>query len=583
MTESNAYLCIQNRRCIITVIKVVFCIGFLSFSNSEAQVVLSEIMFDPAGSEQSDEFIEIVNLSETDAVDLNGWKISDGDGEDSITDTGEGMILLPRQYGLILDADYFEMSNQYDPISDGALVLTVEGTTLGSGGLSNSRSESVSIMDASGYAVSRYAYSTGNQPGFSDEKIDLDLNDDPENWSDSRQFNGTPGCRNSIALYGTDLAMRNLRLTQADLDDGWIEAVMTVFNAGKEPVSGFAVTLFTDSNRDSSCQVSETIHTIYIEDILASGDSTEPVWTWRTADTGPVPIGACLSHPDDENSSNDCLVRTLMTGVDPDAVIINEIMPDPAAGQAEWVELYNTQNTIIDLTGWAVSDRDTANPVVISEENTLLAPESYVVLSSDSSMPVFYSFQEIQLIVCDLPSLNNEGDAVILFDPLENMTDQVHFNRDAGYGNGVSLERISPAGPSDIASNWHASVHVEGGTPGFQNSVFQTQKKNEEILTVSPNPFSPDGDGYEDVAVISYQLPSTGFYSNLRIFDMRGRCIRILAGARPSGFENIQIWDGMDDRGRLARVGIYIVHMEANGNDGSMIESKTALVLARRF
>ena len=51
---------------------------FTAFVPLQAQVVLSEIMFDALGSDTHDEFVEIINLSESVSIDLSGWQISDG-------------------------------------------------------------------------------------------------------------------------------------------------------------------------------------------------------------------------------------------------------------------------------------------------------------------------------------------------------------------------------------------------------------------------------------------------------------------------------------------------------------------------
>ena len=47
----------------------------LLYIDGFSQIVLSEIMYDPAGSEHTDEFIELFNLSQTDSVDLTGWRM----------------------------------------------------------------------------------------------------------------------------------------------------------------------------------------------------------------------------------------------------------------------------------------------------------------------------------------------------------------------------------------------------------------------------------------------------------------------------------------------------------------------------
>ncbi|RKY74607.1 hypothetical protein DRQ00_11625, partial [candidate division KSB1 bacterium] len=77
-------------------------------------VTLSEVMFDPAGSEATDEFIEIYNLSATDSVDLAGWRVGDSSGSDMLIDSGDGLVLAPGQFGLILDPDYFGNSTTYE-------------------------------------------------------------------------------------------------------------------------------------------------------------------------------------------------------------------------------------------------------------------------------------------------------------------------------------------------------------------------------------------------------------------------------------------------------------------------------------
>lgn len=174
-----------------------------------SQVVFSEIMFDPEGPENTDEFVEVFNLSESDAFDLSGWRLGDGSGDDLIVDAGRGLLLLPRHFAVILDSDYQGHSTTYDSlIPKEALILSIEGSTLGSGGLSNSKSETVMLSDNMGRKVCQYAYSIGNQSGFSDEKVDLSGPDSTFNWADSYFRLGTPGKENSISLKSRDQSVK---------------------------------------------------------------------------------------------------------------------------------------------------------------------------------------------------------------------------------------------------------------------------------------------------------------------------------------------------------------------------------------
>jgi hypothetical protein len=166
-----------------------------------SQVILNEVMFDPLGSEYSDEFVEIVNLSTADSVDLTGWHLSDGFAEDGLADAGEGMLLLPGQYAVILDPDYFVESASYcDLIPEEALIVTINGSTFGSRGFSNSAAETIVLIDSEGLVRVEYTYSIGNTSGHSDEKININGPDREDNWADSCVLMGTPGFKNSVLV-----------------------------------------------------------------------------------------------------------------------------------------------------------------------------------------------------------------------------------------------------------------------------------------------------------------------------------------------------------------------------------------------
>ncbi len=55
------------------------------------------------------------------------------------------------------------------------------------------------LIDAKGDTAAVYTYSTGNRPGYSDEKIRATGDDSPSNWADSAVEGGTPGRSNSIS------------------------------------------------------------------------------------------------------------------------------------------------------------------------------------------------------------------------------------------------------------------------------------------------------------------------------------------------------------------------------------------------
>ena len=162
-------------------------------------VVLSEVMYDPAGSEHHDEFVELLNASETAWVDLAGWCLGDADEVDDLQGTGEGMVLAPGQRGLVLDASYFGQSTTYDSLRTTTLMLTIEGRAFGRAGWSNSSEEAVILCDAHGDTVGLMVYTPAGRPGYSLEKIDPLGGDAHDNWAQSSIPGGTPGAANSTA------------------------------------------------------------------------------------------------------------------------------------------------------------------------------------------------------------------------------------------------------------------------------------------------------------------------------------------------------------------------------------------------
>ena len=198
----------------------------LPFRYVFSQVVISEVMFDPSESENSDEFVELVNVSSVDTIDLRGWRLGDGSGEDGLKDAGNGLRLYPNQYAVVLDPDYFGQSTIYDALIPAeALVLTVEGNTLGGGGLSNTKGETVILIDAAGREVDQYAYHPGNASGHSDERVDLNSSNRPDNWTDSEVLLGTPGFRNSTAKVRFNLKIVGLFFSES-AGGGFLKAVV---------------------------------------------------------------------------------------------------------------------------------------------------------------------------------------------------------------------------------------------------------------------------------------------------------------------------------------------------------------------
>ncbi len=106
-------------------------------------------------------------------------------------------------------------------------------------------------------------------------------------------------------------------------------------------------------------------------------------------------------------------------------------------------------------------------------------------------------------------------------------------------------------------------MDLSGSTPGSQNSLFGSEEKN-FVIALSPNPFSPDGDRFEDWLQISYELPLRANLT-LKIYDFKGRLVKTLLENSNLLSGNVS-WDGRDEENSIVRMGMCILLAEAQGS-----------------
>ncbi|HUT45804.1 MAG TPA: lamin tail domain-containing protein [Sedimentisphaerales bacterium] len=67
----------------------------------------------------------------------------------------------------------------------------------------------------------------------------------------------------------------------------------------------------------------------------------------------------------------------------PGAIVINEVMAHSHAEASDWIELYNTTGTAIDISGWFLSDSNDNLAKYKIAEGTTIGPNGYLVLYED--------------------------------------------------------------------------------------------------------------------------------------------------------------------------------------------------------
>jgi hypothetical protein len=219
-------------------------------------------------------------------------------------------------------------------------------------------------------------------------------------------------------------------------------------------------------------------------------------------------------------------------------IVINEILVDPKSKSKpdtgkgfdtdldgtvresdEFVELYNTTTSAVDISGWTLGDDD-GNKFKFPS-GTEIAPEGKVTLVADYNgtlPPGFYTLNE--------PAFwNNGGDRVILSDGDTQISAGYNGQRaDDNFGNdidGLSLQRV-PDGSDDIVSATPTPECFLTGTRILTESGY----KLVEELKIGDQVQTAESE-LADVKWIGYQTCEPGAVAN----PLRGNPVLIKAGA----------------------------------------------------
>ena len=161
-------------------------------------------------------------------------------------------------------------------------------------------------------------------------------------------------------------------------------------------------------------------------------------------------------------------------------IVINEIFADPSPvvnlTSCEFIELYNRSASPFNLSGLKFTD----NTSLATLGSYTLAPNGYVIICPIADTAQFTALGYMnKLGVSSFAALTNSGKNLYLKTALGAFIDSVNYS-DTWYKNafkkdgGYTLEQINPnINPSCAQiNNWIASNDVDGGTPGFINSLY---------------------------------------------------------------------------------------------------------------
>lgn len=454
------------------IISIFFLLLPFAMPQSDSTLILSEVMF--YAQSGPNEFIELYNYSETNSIDLNGYKIKyHTSNADIIADAGEGTTLPPKSFAIILEGDYPFGSGIYDPLIPAeALVLKISDNSFGASGMSNSENRQIWLLNTANDTLESYLYSANNSQGRSDEKRVMIKDSSQNNWANSIFVNGTPGFKNSVTPVQFDLQLSSISFQPSNPIAGDDVTILAkIKNIGSTTADVYTIEIFNDADFDSTADPGELIFSQQYSN-LSVGDSITATTIMNALPAGSYQIIANVIYVPDENLLNNKLMKSFNVfppGTNYNDVVINEIMYAPSSGEPEWVELFNRTNNPINLKKWKFADASSSVAIINSDK--FIPANGFIVLTRDSSILNFYNVGS-EIIKLSLPALNNTGDAVVIKDSIGTKIDSLYYYPDwGGNVNGKSLERVSADRFSLDPTNWGTSTNIFKATPGNINSI----------------------------------------------------------------------------------------------------------------
>jgi hypothetical protein len=558
--------------------------AILSIVTASGQVLITEIQRNPAGAESaspgglSHEFVEITNFG-ADTFSIDSLFLTDGVESDAIIAWPDSLpphpdcitgvrVLVPGQTACILDPDYSSAVAAHPesrlPIRSATLLLRTEDAELGNGlanddGILIYKGTKTSVVRVIGYAGD----SALSPSAPASEKIFLTRpSGTPEGYSvvptaflmgntvfgvcaDSL----TPGyfelLKNGLfaeyRLGDPDTASREFPCTLSCIRSGaalqspvaW--KVLATTGAGTNMIAQGSLSL-TQNRGDAQCvlPLDSAAYQIRIVE-----NNIETAW--------PLDVSA------------------LWTPASP--VKINELFCRGNAGEPEWFELVNVSTMPINLRDWTFGNSEGSD--TLAGGDLFLQPGGYLVVTSNGSL--FYSRYPAKnrvIAPAHWHALDNYNDTLCLWDARKREKERVCY-RSAWFTDWQSqpLERTTLSADGRGPESWRLAAVP---TPGQPNAFRAAARA---ALEIGPLPFTPNGDGTDDLLSIAIDLPA-GATATVVLYGFSGKKLRDF-GAYPG---RPLLWDGKQDNGAPAPLGPFFVVAEIVSTSGKTTLRKKGVV-----
>jgi len=547
-------------------------------------IVINEIMTDENPAPlvlPAVDYIELFNRTKY-TINLNGWKIKLKD-DAPFLNIGS-IVLLPDSF-LILAAS-----------ADLASLKPYCSNVFGFSSFAVNNETSITLADASGNIIHNVNFTkawyndvTKQEGGWSLEQIDPDNPcGDNTNWRASVNPNGgSPGKANSVKASNPD--NKSPYISKICVLNKY--SIKVFFN---EKMNALGLQNMASYHINNNLQIvnlnlpPNEMNSVVL--ILNDSIQNQMVYNLSITDSLTDCVGNLLPFSSSEKFAYPIVSKF-------NDVIINEILFNPKDDGVDFVEIYNRSKINIDLNKLYIATYDFNNNKLksmyqISADCGTLFSGDYLALTTNPEKvkQQYISMSPKNFIkMASMPAYNNDMGIVVLCLSDSSIIDRFDYNENMHLPllttvDGVSLERISSEKATQEKQNWHSASQTVGfATPAYKNSQYSDFLYLEEPISIYPEIFSPDNDGYHDIVSINYQFSEQGYIANISVFDSKGKLVKILVKNELLGTKGSYIWDGITESGQKAIIGIYIIYFEVFDMMGNSKSYKKTVVLGGKF
>lgn len=385
--------------------------------NQQGDVIITEYFADTSGPDDGKEWIELFNTTGQ-PINLTGWTLLDNENDSHTFSPTGGNVTIPSKGYLVLGQSLFPQTN------GGAPVQYSYGTSIT---LGNNADEIIlksgqTVIHSVGYGLyvsspNPIISSIPNSPvQGSANGMALDYCNGPVTpWALQTSSFGTLGNKGTPGAHNNGVGVCLSDSTPPVLNEALFvqrNQILLRFNESLDSLSATSLLNYTLTPNDADLiqAVQPTLDTVLLVfDAPLYPDSDYTVTAASIADAKQN----VMPFPQERQASYQI-----------PAISITEVMYDNRGNDIEWIELFNTTQNPVNISGWYITDDE--NYPALGEGSaaippgTVIQPGEYVVVNiwgspdfKNWNMPAW--IRVINAVVNVVGSLSNSGDNIALF------------------------------------------------------------------------------------------------------------------------------------------------------------------------